>query len=74
MQHLINIEQKAIGTTHVQTVDARELHAFLEVGKHFASWISDRIDQFGFVEDQDFSIDSDLSTKKNRKGRRSTLS
>ena len=56
MQNLINIEQKAIGTTHVQTVDARELHAFLEVGKHFASWISDRIDQFGFVEDQDFIV------------------
>ena len=56
MQNLINIEQKAIGTTRVQTVDARELHAFLEVGKHFASWISDRIDQFGFVEDQDFIV------------------
>ena len=68
MQNLINIEQKAIGTTHVQTVDARELHAFLEVGKHFASWISERIEQFDFIENQDFSIDSDLSTKKTGRG------
>ncbi len=56
MQALINIEQKAIGTTRVQTVDARELHAFLEVGKRFASWVSERIEQFDFVENQDFIV------------------
>ena len=56
MQNLINIEQKAIGTTRVQTVDARELHAFLEVGKRFASWVSERIEQFDFVENQDFIV------------------
>ena len=56
MQNLINIEQKAIGTTRVQTVDAREPHAFLEVGKRFASWVSERIEQFDFVENQDFIV------------------
>ncbi len=56
MKNLINIEQKAIGTTHVQTVDARELHSFLEVGKRFASWVSERIEQFGFIENQDFIV------------------
>ena len=70
MQNLINIEQKAIGATRVQTVDARELHAFLEVGKHFASWISDRIDQFGFVEDQDYAIVVCDSGKSGRGGNR----
>jgi phage anti-repressor protein len=44
------------GNTTVQTVNARELHAFLEVGKHFKDWIRDRIDQYGFVENQDFTI------------------
>ena len=37
-----------------QTVDGRELHAFLENGDKFTSWISDRIDQFGFEENIDF--------------------
>lgn len=37
------------------SVDARDLHAFLEVGKDFSNWIKDRIQQFGFVEGQDFS-------------------
>lgn len=39
-----------------QTVNARELHAFLEVGKDFSTWLKDRIDQYGFVENQDFII------------------
>lgn len=37
------------------SVDARELHAFLQVGRDFATWINDRVQQFGFVEGQDFS-------------------
>jgi len=40
----------------VPTVSARQLHSFLEVGKHFASWVQDRIASFGFVEGQDFVI------------------
>ena len=35
-------------------VNARDLHAFLENGDHFATWISERIKQYGFVEGQDF--------------------
>ena len=37
------------------SVDARDLHAFLEVGKDFSTWIKDRIQQFGFVDGQDYS-------------------
>ena len=54
MQNLINIEQKQIGTQFVQSVYARDLHAFLENKDMFAHWIKDRISQFGFVENQDF--------------------
>ena len=43
-----------IGVETVQTVNARDLHAFLEVGKDFSTWIKDRISQYGFVEGQDF--------------------
>ncbi|EGQ62379.1 anti-repressor protein, partial [Acidithiobacillus sp. GGI-221] len=36
--------------------DARDLHAFLGVGKDFSTWIKDRIDLHGFVEGQDFMV------------------
>lgn len=34
--------------------NARDLHAFLEVGKRFASWITDRLNEYQFVENQDY--------------------
>ncbi|GJA61132.1 hypothetical protein KAM350_41250 [Aeromonas caviae] len=34
----------------VQTVNARELHSFLKVGRDFSNWIKDRIAEYGFVE------------------------
>jgi len=45
-----------IGKTEVQTVNARELHKFLEVGKVFANWIKDRIEQYDFTENQDYVL------------------
>ena len=65
MQNLINIEQKAIGTTRVQTVDARELHAFLEVRRDFTNWIKQRISKYGFIENQDFVCVDGLSLSPN---------
>lgn len=41
-------------------VDARQLHARLEVGKDFSNWIKDRIRQFGFQENQDFEVFADF--------------
>ena len=53
---LIQLHQTTIGSTQVPTVSARHLHTFLEVGKHFRTWIQDRIAAFGFVEGQDYVI------------------
>lgn len=53
---LIKVEGRTVGNEAVQTVNARELHGFLGVGKVFAAWIQDRIQQYGFVEDSDFVI------------------
>lgn len=49
-------------------VNARELHAYLGVGKVYAAWIRDRIQQYGFTEGVDFGVFSD-SGKKSNKGR-----
>jgi len=35
-------------------VDARELHEFLESKQEFANWIKNRINQYGFIGDQDY--------------------
>ncbi|WGM07801.1 antA/AntB antirepressor family protein [Arsenophonus nasoniae] len=64
MQNLINIETKNINNELIQTVNARDLHAFLEIGKDFTTWIKDRINQYGFVENQDYIIVENLSSPK----------
>ena len=58
-----------IGVETVQTVNARDLHTFLEVGKMFANWIKDRIQQYGFIEGRDF-IEVVAETGKNSSGGR----
>ena len=57
---LIPVVTNVIGADTVQTVNARELHVFLEVGKVFGAWVKDRIEQFGFVENQDFVVVSEI--------------
>ena len=37
-----------------QTVDARELHAALGVGKDFSTWIKDRMEKYGFMDGRDY--------------------
>ena len=54
MQNLISLSDSFLNGITQQTVDGRELHAFLENGDRFTTWISDRIEQFGFVENIDF--------------------
>jgi phage anti-repressor protein/phage antirepressor YoqD-like protein len=44
------------------TCNARDLHAFLGVGKDFPTWIKDRIERFDFTEGQDFVVVERLSS------------
>lgn len=53
---MIPVGQSLISGEQRQTVDARVLHDFLGVGKEFANWIKDRIDQYDFTQDIDFVI------------------
>jgi len=43
-----------IGTKTVQTVNARDLHNSMGVGKVFRAWISGRIEKYGFEENVDY--------------------
>lgn len=53
MNELIKITTNESGN---QVVSARELHKFLESKQEFANWIKNRIDKYGFVENQDFEV------------------
>ncbi|WP_334467953.1 antA/AntB antirepressor family protein [Arsenophonus sp. PmNCSU2021_1] len=54
MQNLINIETKNISGELIQTVNARDLHEFLEIKSRFNDWIKNRIKEYNFIENLDF--------------------
>ena len=61
MQELIALNTIDFDGSEQQTVNARELHEFLEVGRDFSNWMKDRIAQYDFVEGVDFIKTQDLS-------------
>jgi len=61
MNELIALNQSAINGEFQQTVNARELHAFLGSKQDFSTWIKNRIEQYDFVENQDFVLASENS-------------
>lgn len=60
---IIAIGSATIGGQAVETVNARDLHAFLEVKARFNDWVARRIAEYGFAEGQDFY--SELSKTPN---------
>ncbi len=63
---LIPVFNGTISNETALLVNARDLHTFLDVGKRFASWIVERISEYGFVENQDFMIISQVREKIGR--------
>lgn len=53
MKELIEIRKSP--KTGNPIVNARELHEFLEVGKKFSTWITDRIKKYGFIENVEYA-------------------
>lgn len=47
---------RSIGGDQIMAINARDLHAYLGIGKEFAAWIRGRIDRYGFIEGQDFEV------------------
>lgn len=54
-----------------RAVNARELHQFLENKREFATWMKQRIEQYGFVENQDYVVFDKFV--KNSNGGRPTI-
>ena len=56
MNELIQLQSQTINGNTVETVNARELHAFLESKQDFSTWIKNRINEYDFTENQDFVV------------------
>ncbi|WP_208432702.1 antA/AntB antirepressor family protein [Bartonella taylorii] len=56
MNTLIPISEQTVGQEIVQTVNARNLHAFLEAKRDFSNWIKDRINKYSFLKNQDYIV------------------
>lgn len=62
----LNIATSLIGQEQVQTINARELHEKLGSRQDFSDWIKNRIETYGFVDWEDFTINL---WKNNSRGR-----
>ena len=56
MNELIRISEVSIGNENINSVNARDLHSFLGVGKDFSNWIKGRIEQYEFIENIDYVV------------------
>ena len=53
---LIPIHTCSLNEQTTETVNARDLYTFLEIGRDFATWLKARIKQYGFEEETDFTV------------------
>lgn len=61
---LLTIHSHDFNEHSLDTVNSRDLHTFLDVGRDYATWIKTRITQYEFVEGEDFLILEGLSSPK----------
>ena len=52
----IQITKSIIDNTELNSVNAREIHKYLEVKTKFADWIKRAIEKYDFIENQDYVI------------------
>ncbi len=72
-QNLIPVFNGKISNSETLLCDARKLHEFLQVSTRFNDWIKKRIEEYGFVENQDFVFATEiLVAKKGRGGHNKT--
>ncbi len=57
MKNIITITSSQFNDGSIATVNARELHTFLNSKQEFANWIKNRISKYDFIEGVDFTVD-----------------
>ncbi|MCK8814520.1 antA/AntB antirepressor family protein [Haemophilus influenzae] len=71
--NLISVFNGSIQNQPVQLCNARELHSFLGVGFDFSNWIKNRINEYGFIQDEDYFIITERTNGRPRKEYHITL-
>ena len=56
MYDLLQISTTTIGIENVNSVNAREIHGYLEVKTKFTTWIQRAIEKYDFEENLDFVL------------------
>lgn len=56
MSEIIKISSEVIGTEKTNSVNARELHQVLEIGKQFGNWINAQINSLGLEKNVDYIV------------------
>ncbi|OQX10863.1 MAG: hypothetical protein BWK73_19085 [Thiothrix lacustris] len=67
---IIPVSSRNVSGNQEQGVNARDLYNFLEVGRDFSNWIKGRIEEYGFVENQDFGIFAKMGVNSSTRGRK----
>ena len=71
--NLIPVFNGLIQNQPVQLCNARELHAFVESKQEYATWIKNRINEYGFIQDEDYFIITERTNGRPRKEYHITL-
>lgn len=71
--NLIPVFNGLIQNQPVQLCNARELHTFLDIGKDYSTWIKDRINEYGFIQDEDYLVITERTNGRPRKEYHITL-
>ncbi len=56
MEMLVAVEVRKVGNENINTVNARDVHAFMSVATHFKDWIKRRIEEVEAVENVDYTV------------------
>ncbi|WP_409026059.1 antA/AntB antirepressor family protein [Gallibacterium anatis] len=71
--NLVAVFNGQIANQPLQLCNARDLHQFLEAKTQFGNWISDRISDYGFTQNEDYIIVTERTNGRPRKEYHITL-
>ena len=71
--NLIPVFNGLIQNQPVQLCNARELHTFLKIQTRYNDWIKNRINEYGFIQDEDYLVITERTNGRPRKEYHITL-
>ena len=71
--NLIPVFNGLIQNQPVQLCNARELHSFLEIQTRYNDWVKNRINEYGFIQDEDYLVITERTNGRPRKEYHITL-